>query len=239
MPLVDCIQLLSHAWIAYTQKGCFQICTIHSHNVTHSPPWDQVSGMHKCSLVLYSPFMEALKLCTIIYQLLKSQPCPLRRCIPNNFLIGSDRLNLCCCYLSVGVQLWPMEALELAAHLLALFVGQRLCINFFVSSENFLITLRSHFNVTCSFYFWLSLLNVDVNYSCFLNCIEKNLVKYNYFGSCWLLILNFLGDKWVALVLDPHLRRRCTKSKKGLVIGYSKQPWTSMIKVDNYDCSFS
>ena len=95
-----------------------------------------------------------------------------------------DRLNLCCCYLSVGVQLWPMKALELAAHLLALFVGQRLCINFFVSSENFLITLRSHFNVTCSFYFWLSLLNVDVNYSCFLNCIEKNLVKYNYFGSC-------------------------------------------------------
>ena len=150
-----------------------------------------------------------------------------------------DRLNLCCCYLSVGVQLWPMKALELAAHLLALFVGQRLCINFFVSSENFLITLRSHFNVTCSFYFWLSLLNVDVNYSCFLNCIEKNLVKYNYFGSCWLFILNFLGDKWVALVLDPHLRRRCTKSKKGLVIGYSKQPWTSMIKVDNYDCSFS
>ena len=37
--------------------------------------------------------------------------------------------------------------------LLALSVGQRLCINFFVSTANFLITLRSHLDDTCSCYF--------------------------------------------------------------------------------------
>ena len=39
------------------------------------------------------------------------------------------------------------------------------------------------------------------------------------FGSCWLINFDIASDKWVALVLDPHLRRKCTKSKKGLVIG--------------------
>ena len=48
--------------------------------------------------------------------------------------------------------------------LLALFVGQRLCINFVVSRVNFLTTLHSHLNVTCSYYIWYSLFNVDVNY---------------------------------------------------------------------------
>jgi len=33
-------------------------------------------------------------------------------------------------------------------NLLALFVGHRLCIHFFVSKANFLTTLRSHLDVT-------------------------------------------------------------------------------------------
>ena len=39
---------------------------------------------------------------------------------------------------------------------LALSVGQRLCINFSVSRANFLTTLRSHLDVTCSCYFCLN-----------------------------------------------------------------------------------
>ena len=62
-------------------------------------------------------------------------------------------------------------------NLLALSVGQRLCINFYVSRVNFLTTLRSHLDVTCSCYFGSSLSNVDVNYSYIY------LVNYNYFGS--------------------------------------------------------
>ena len=44
-----------------------------------------------------------------------------------------------------------------------------------------------------------------------------------------------MGDEWVALVLDPHLNRRCTKSKKSLVIGIINShglawaKWTSTI----------
>ena len=49
--------------------------------------------------------------------------------------------------------------------LLALFVGQRQCINFYISRVNFLTTLCSHLDVTCSWYFRSILLNVDVNYS--------------------------------------------------------------------------
>jgi hypothetical protein len=47
--------------------------------------------------------------------------------------------------------------------LVTLYVRQRLCINFFVSRANFLTTLRSYLNVTCSCYF--GLFNVGVNYS--------------------------------------------------------------------------
>ena len=43
-------------------------------------------------------------------------------------------------------------------------------------------------------------------------------VVYNYFGNCYSFIFKFLGDKWVASILDPHLRGRCTKFKKGFVI---------------------
>ena len=45
--------------------------------------------------------------------------------------------------------------------LLALFVGQRLCIDFSVLRANFLTTLHSHLEVTCSCYFWSSLFNLD------------------------------------------------------------------------------
>ena len=70
-------------------------------------------------------------------------------------------------------------------NLLALSIGQRLCINFSASRANFLTTLRSYLNVTCSYYFCSCLFNVDVNYSyiylenysCSLNFIEKNIVK--------------------------------------------------------------
>jgi hypothetical protein len=45
--------------------------------------------------------------------------------------------------------------------LLALSVGQRLGANFYVSRANFLTTLHSHLDITCSHYFWSSLLNLD------------------------------------------------------------------------------
>ena len=46
----------------------------------------------------------------------------------------------------------------------------------------------NHLDVTHSCYFWSSLLNVDVNYSCSLKCIERNLFNYSYFGSFYLII---------------------------------------------------
>ena len=49
--------------------------------------------------------------------------------------------------------------------LLALSIVHRLCINLSVSRANFLTTLRSHLDVTCSYYFGCSLFNVDVNYN--------------------------------------------------------------------------
>ena len=103
--------------------------------------------------------------------------------------------------------------------------------------------MHSHLNVSC--YFWSSLLNVDVNYSyilsfyCsgYLKCTEEDLVNYTYFDNCWLLNFIFLGDKWVAWVLDLHLRRRCTNSNNDLVIGIVNShgmawaKWTSTILV--------
>ena len=35
--------------------------------------------------------------------------------------------------------------------------------------------------------FWFILLNVDVNYSCSLKCIDKNIVNYSY-----LVVVNYL-----------------------------------------------
>ena len=44
------------------------------------------------------------------------------------------------------------------AHSPVLFVGHRLCIDFYVSRANLLTTLRSHLDITSSCYFWSSLL---------------------------------------------------------------------------------
>ena len=68
-------------------------------------------------------------------------------------------------------------------------IGQRLCINFFVSRANFLTTLCLHLDVTCSCYVGSNLLNVDVNYSYIY------LFNYDHFGKFYLFISNFLGDK--------------------------------------------
>ena len=46
-------------------------------------------------------------------------------------------------------------------YLLALFVGHRLCIDFYVSRENFLTISHSHLDVICSCYFWSSSFNMD------------------------------------------------------------------------------
>ena len=48
--------------------------------------------------------------------------------------------------------------------LLAFSVGQRLCIDFFVSRENFLTTLRSQLDVTCSYYYWSKIFNAGIKY---------------------------------------------------------------------------
>ena len=48
--------------------------------------------------------------------------------------------------------------------LLALSIDtQRLCINFYVSRANFLITLRSHLDIFC--YFWSKIFDVYIIYS--------------------------------------------------------------------------
>ena len=47
--------------------------------------------------------------------------------------------------------------------LLALSIGQRLCINISVSRAYFLTTLHSHLDLFN--YFWSNLFNVDVNYT--------------------------------------------------------------------------
>ena len=120
------------------------------------------------------------------------------------------------------------------SNLLALSVGRRLCINFYVSRANFLSTLRSHSDVKCFCYFWYNWFIVDrnylyrVNYSFSLRWyyLLIFLIFANFFllyiictniakilGSCWLIILKISSDKWVASALNLHLRRRCTKSK--------------------------
>ena len=77
--------------------------------------------------------------------------------------------------------------------LLALSIGQILCIGFCVSRANFLTTLRSHLDVTCSWYFMSCLFNVDVNYSCSLKHSEKI-----YLTIVSLAIVNYLFlELWV------------------------------------------
>ena len=93
--------------------------------------------------------------------------------------------------------------------LLAMYVSQRLRIAFFVSRANFLTTLRSNLDVTCSCYFWSNLFNGDVtysyiylvNYTCSQKHIGKNIVSLAMVNN---LFLEFSGDKWVASILDPY-----------------------------------
>jgi hypothetical protein len=48
-------------------------------------------------------------------------------------------------------------------NILALSIGQdrELCINFYASRADFLTTLRSRLDITCSYYFWSNLFNVN------------------------------------------------------------------------------
>ena len=66
---------------------------------------------------------------------------------------------------NVSKILLNLVILAVVNHLLAMSIGQSLCIDFSISKVNFLTTLRSYLDVTCSCYFWSSLVNVDVNYS--------------------------------------------------------------------------
>ena len=50
-------------------------------------------------------------------------------------------------------------------NVLALFVGQRLGIDFYVSRAKFLTTLRSHLDIACSCCFLSNSFNVDISYS--------------------------------------------------------------------------
>ena len=86
---------------------------------------------------------------------------------------------------------------------LAMYVGQRLCINSSVSRAKFLINLHLHLDVTCSCYFLSSFFHIYI-YSLSL----KNIVNYIYFGISSLVIFKTLGDNWVDSVLDPHVRRK-------------------------------
>ena len=81
------------------------------------------------------------------------------------------------------IQYLDIVALQTLAtvDLLALSVGHRLCINFYVTRANFLTTLCLHLDVTSSCYFLSTLFDVDVNYSyiylvyynCSLQCIKN------------------------------------------------------------------
>ena len=66
--------------------------------------------------------------------------------------------------------------------LFALYIGQRLCVNFYVSRANFLATLCSHLDVTCSCYLWSSLFNRNANYSykCLVNKYVVKIYIYIY-----------------------------------------------------------
>ena len=55
----------------------------------------------------------------------------------------------------------PLAGARKIGDLLALFVGQRLCINFYVSRAKFLTTLCSHLDITCTCYFWSNLFKMD------------------------------------------------------------------------------
>ena len=58
-----------------------------------------------------------------------------------------------------------------------------------------------------------------VKYSCSLKCIANIYLTIVMLAVLKYLKFKFSDDKWIASVLNPHLRRRYTKSKKCLVIG--------------------
>jgi len=83
-----------------------------------------------------------------------------------------------------------------------LSLGQRLCIDFSVPvPANFLTTLRSHLDVTCSCYFWFSL-RINVMYSCSFSW-EKTEPQGILPFSCFVLFCRLPGRmgwgfKWTA-----------------------------------------
>ena len=84
------------------------------------------------------------------------------------------------------------------------------------------------------FFFGSSLLNVDIDYSCSLKCIWKIKLVIVNFTAINIFIFKILGDKWLASVLDQHLKKRSTKSKKKCMVivivnsqGLTWTKWTS------------
>ena len=67
-------------------------------------------------------------------------------------LAYSMRVNDMYNYIRINMDVIKNYFYGLYWYLLALSIGQRLCVNFYVSRANFLTTLRSHLNVTCYFY---------------------------------------------------------------------------------------
>jgi hypothetical protein len=85
-------------------------------------------------------------------------------CCSLSFYYSLSSLSWCFPALQVGgihVLFCPIDEQKVVKHLLllALSLGQRLCIKFSDSSANFLTTLRSHLDLSGSF--WSSLFNVD------------------------------------------------------------------------------
>jgi hypothetical protein len=78
-------------------------------------------------------------------------------------------------------------------NLLALSIGQRLCVNFYVSGANFLTTcVHTWMLTTCSYYFWSSLFNMDMVVYCvvteanldIMSCRHDTYPSRHYAGCC-------------------------------------------------------
>ena len=83
-----------------------------------------------------------------------------------HFSVGGGGILLVWHVLMKGLQ-WYMHGHSMIDgffswfYLLAMSVGQRLCINFYDSRANFLTTLCSHLDVTYPCYFWFGWFNMD------------------------------------------------------------------------------
>ena len=73
-------------------------------------------------------------------------------------------LHALSCMIDIWMKSLSIVETKFTRILLAFSVGQRLCIDFFVSRENFLTTLRSQLDVTCSYYYWSKIFNADIKY---------------------------------------------------------------------------